>query len=447
MIWLQGIQGALCIFEICALFYIFSLFFERRFSGKKQGVLLVISIFVLSSITIYQRYIAGMYSLYYLLLITLLALIFVKVIYKNKLRNILLVTLLYFENIYYCDLFILFLVSCITMNPELAEYIQFHVTWSRVCILLITRLVALIFLILIYKYQTDIERTFEENTKYLFFFILFEFIALCYCGKIFYPFLENKTKLYFTFFPMAIFSLCIFFIIYVMYCEKKKMIQIISERIETTEKNYQDLILQYRDRDIIYHDLKSHLCLLTGLLEEGDTDKALTYAKTIIEPIKVLERKRWSGNIIVDIILSEVYKKAEREKINIKILCGNLRECEVSDNDWCSILLNLLDNTLEACEKVEEGKKWIKVFIRTRGNIIMLDISNSFNGKLIKNRVGNLETTKEKKMLHGIGLYSVQQTVGKYGGILKYQDNDEIFKVSISMLGEGFDSEERYKYE
>ena len=99
---------------------------------------------------------------------------------------------------------------------------------------------------------------------------------------------------------------------------KKKMIQIILERIEITEKNYQELVLQYRDRDIIYHDLKNHLCLLTGLLEEGDIDKALMYAKKITEPIKVLERKRWSGNIIVDIILSEVYKKANRKKISIK---------------------------------------------------------------------------------------------------------------------------------
>ena len=69
MIWLQGIQGVLCIFEICALFYIFSLFFDRRFNGKRHGVILVTAIFVLSSITIYQRYIAGMYSLYSILII------------------------------------------------------------------------------------------------------------------------------------------------------------------------------------------------------------------------------------------------------------------------------------------------------------------------------------------------------------------------------------------
>lgn len=50
-------------------------------------------------------------------------------------------------------------------------------------------------------------------------------------------------------------------------------------------------------------------------------------------------------------------------------------------------------------------------------------------------------------MLHGIGMYSVQQVVEKYGGILKYKDKDEIFKVNISMLSKDFNSEEKYKYD
>lgn len=111
MIWLQGIQGGLCIFEIYALFYIFSLFFDRRFCGKKHGVLLVTAIIVLSSITIYQRYIAGMYSRYYLLLISLLFSLLLMVLYKNSFKNILIITLLYFENIYFCDLFLLFFLK------------------------------------------------------------------------------------------------------------------------------------------------------------------------------------------------------------------------------------------------------------------------------------------------------------------------------------------------
>lgn len=325
------------------------------------------------------------------------------------------------------------------MNPEFAGFVQFHVSTGRIFILLFTRITVLLFCIVLHKYQSEIKRAFHENVIYLVLFLIFEFIALYYCGKIFYPFLHDKTKLYFTFFPMAIFSFSVFFIIYIMYCEKKKTIQIISERIELTEKNYQDLILQYHERDIIYHDLKNHLSLLTSLLEDGDTKKALVYAKTISEPIKALERKRWSGNIIVDIILSEIYKKAERKDIKVKILCGNLRDCGVSDNDWCTMLLNLLDNALEACEKVEEVKRWITISIKRRKNVILIDISNSFDGNLIKSRIGKLESTKKEKIFHGIGMDSVMQTVSKYGGVFQFKDEKDTFKVSISMISKNFE--------
>lgn len=439
MIWLQGIQGVLCIYEIGMLFYILHAFMLRRLSNKKYTALLFMSIFILSSITIYQRYIAGMYSRYYLIVISVLASLLSAVLYRSSWKNILLITLLYFENIYLCDLFILFGISYIIMNPEFAGFVQFHVSTGRIFILLFTRITVLLFCIVLHKYQSEIKRAFHENVIYLVLFLIFEFIALYYCGKIFYPFLHDKTKLYFTFFPMAIFSFSVFFIIYIMYCEKKKTIQIISERIELTEKNYQDLILQYHERDIIYHDLKNHLSLLTSLLEDGDTKKALVYAKTISEPIKALERKRWSGNIIVDIILSEIYKKAERKDIKVKILCGNLRDCGVSDNDWCTMLLNLLDNALEACEKVEEVKRWITISIKRRKNVILIDISNSFDGNLIKSRIGKLESTKKEKIFHGIGMDSVMQTVSKYGGVFQFKDEKDTFKVSISMISKNFE--------
>lgn len=145
MIWLQGIQGVLCIYEIGMLFYILHAFMLRRLSNKKYTALLFMSIFILSSITIYQRYIAGMYSRYYLIVISVLASLLSAVLYRSSWKNILLITLLYFENIYLCDLFILFGISYIIMNPEFAGFVQFHVSTGRIFILLFTRIIVYYF--------------------------------------------------------------------------------------------------------------------------------------------------------------------------------------------------------------------------------------------------------------------------------------------------------------
>ena len=321
-------------------------------------------------------------------------------------------------------------------NTEFVTYVQQNVSWERIIILLITRVLTIAILFLFYKYQTDIKRAVFENQNYLGLFTVFEFIALSFCDKIFFPYLQDKVRIYFIFFPMLIFSFFVLTLVYIMNCEKKEMLQIMSDRINNAQNSYQNLALEYRDRDLIYHDLKNHLSLLTSLLEAGDTEKALLYAKTISEPIKVLERKRWSGNIIVDIILNEFYAKAKRKNVSVNILCGNLIDCGVNDNDWCTVWLNLLDNALEACERVEEVKRWISVTIKCRENIILLEIDNSFDGNLLKNGNGKLLTVKQDKLLHGIGLDSVVRTIDKYGGFIQISQEGKVFKVNASMMGE-----------
>ena len=119
-------------------------------------------------------------------------------------------------------------------------------------------------------------------------------------------------------------------------------------------------------------------------------------------------------------------------------MCGNLRDCGVSDNDWCIVLLNLLDNALEACEKVEESKRWITITIKCRENIILLEINNSFDGKLQKDRNGKLLTAKQNNFLHGIGLDSVVRIIDKYGGLIQINGEDKVFKVNASMISENY---------
>ena len=69
------------------------------------------------------------------------------------------------------------------------------------------------------------------------------------------------------------------------------------------------------------------------------------------------------------------------------------------------ILGNLLDNAIEACEKVNTDK-YIDILMRYEDGCIILNIKNSFNQVI--NRAGNeFITLKKDKDLHGIGIKSV----------------------------------------
>lgn len=78
------------------------------------------------------------------------------------------------------------------------------------------------------------------------------------------------------------------------------------------------------------------------------------------------------------------------------------------------------------------GKPWIKVIIRSKGNILVVKVTNSLGIKPVEKN-GKLLTIKEKKGLHGLGLASVNAVVEKYEGVMKYRYDDKEFEISITM--------------
>ena len=98
--------------------------------------------------------------------------------------------------------------------------------------------------------------------------------------------------------------------------------------------------------------------------------------------------------------------------------------------------MDKIKKALEACEKVEKTKRWITITIKCRENIILLEINNSFNGKLQKDGNGKLLTAKQNRFLHGIGLDSVVRIIDKYGGLIQMNGEDKVFKVNASMICE-----------
>ena len=85
----------------------------------------------------------------------------------------------------------------------------------------------------------------------------------------------------------------------------------------------------------------------------------------------------------------------------------------MEDMDWCTILANLLDNAIEACEKVPEEERRIDFYLVQKDSIIILKISNPYS-RGIQAEGDRLRSRKRNKALHGIGLESVRNSVEKY---------------------------------
>lgn len=217
--------------------------------------------------------------------------------------------------------------------------------------------------------------------------------------------------------------------------EQKMNLKITQTRNQLLEENYQALNDIYTSNAKLYHDLNNHLNVLYQFLEEGETEEAKEYIREISQPIQKLTKTVWTGVDVVDVIISSKVEKMRNKGISWDINAEFPKNTNIQPYDLCMILSNLLDNAVEAVERT--GRKGnISLTIRKINYFLMIRIANSCIGK--NNSFDALpKTTKEDKTMHGWGLQNVQQTVQKYGGTLKFRQEENQFIVDVMMFFEG----------
>jgi sensor histidine kinase regulating citrate/malate metabolism len=102
--------------------------------------------------------------------------------------------------------------------------------------------------------------------------------------------------------------------------------------------------------------------------------------------------------------------------------------------DVCTIFSNIIDNAIEACDKIDSSNilKTIKIESKYIDNFCIILIENTKINEIIQKR--NLfVTSKKNPYVHGIGLKNIKKTVKKYLGevVINYSENKFIVKIMI----------------
>jgi sensor histidine kinase regulating citrate/malate metabolism len=167
-----------------------------------------------------------------------------------------------------------------------------------------------------------------------------------------------------------------------------------------------------------------------GLLIDNKFDSAREYVEKInegfIEDIHSLD----TGHPIVNIVLNQKIRYASDRGISLVPVFNNLKQIKIDKDDIVVILSNLLDNAIEACERLKISKKEIKISIEDDDTYTTLTIKNPIENVLFQSN-GKLHSSKVDKLNHGIGLSNVENIVRKYNGECMYSNNDSVFTYTI----------------
>lgn len=311
---------------------------------------------------------------------------------------------------------------------EAMRKIQRGINYQGIAVCVISRSLVVESIFLLYKRKKNI-LLHKKNWKILYFIPAVQYVSLI-AGEYFFYFNDKVVALRSVFILFCTGICAIFFFIIRYIWEKGEYERkILEERASAAELRCQERLREDREKNILVHDIQNHLVVLDGILRNHEIGRALGYIEEVRENYRHINQNPKTGNIVVDTILGSKADRAEEAGIRVKILSDNLSDTFVSDKDWCSILANLLDNAIEACNEVE-GEKWIKLRLENRSFGILLNVENSC-GKRKTKATRRLETTKKDKGKHGIGLQSVSYAIEKYGGKLAYRWEDDVFKINV----------------
>ena len=198
------------------------------------------------------------------------------------------------------------------------------------------------------------------------------------------------------------------------------------------EANYQSLRKAYDENQMMYHDFKNHMLAMHQLIEEQRYEETLEYINTYIQCNLRINKRIESGCKIIDIIINYKISEAIEKSIDLTYEIDFVGKLCMEDIDMCALLANLLNNSVEACEKIEKDKRWINLRIKKQNEMLFIWIENSMKERKIeKNKF--FETNKEDKKLHGLGMKSIDNVIKKYDGHKEYEIQKDKFLIYISI--------------
>ena len=101
------------------------------------------------------------------------------------------------------------------------------------------------------------------------------------------------------------------------------------------------------------------------------------------------------------------------------------------------LLNNALDNAIEACRKVPEGReRLIRFRGYTKGRMYFVVVENTYDGERLPEGVDVLRTTKTDTEGHGLGMSNMRSCVEKYYGTMQYEAGSGKFVLTIMLQGD-----------
>lgn len=205
-------------------------------------------------------------------------------------------------------------------------------------------------------------------------------------------------------------------------------VSLMEAQVAQQKKHHQLLLENAAAIKAQRHDLRHQLAVLRSYSEDADSAKLTGYINTLIADIPA-EQGSYCENAAVNAIVSHYAGLAKKNGIALSIkLTVPAHTEQITDASLCVLFGNLLENAIEACARMTEGEKFIRLHSRLQFDTLTITMDNSFDGKVAR-RGERFVSSKRNEL--GTGLASITAVAEKRGGGARFEAKGLVFLSSV----------------
>lgn len=254
----------------------------------------------------------------------------------------------------------------------------------------------------------------------------------------------NPTETKQSLFIFAI-GLLIYLLLFVSYhscyikAKERRGKALLEMQVDTVREQYEEQrVLMDLSKDNleemrrIRHDIRNQFSYMQLILEQGKYEELKKYFNELNDKVALpLSYSDCENRVIRDVLNMEINKLQGGAKIEYSVAVGN--HIPIDDLDLTTILLNLLDNAIEGCERDSIRDAVILFAIREQDSYLFLSVSNPIADEQSVKARFETGTAKEDRRIHGMGKKIVAAIVEKHNGEINYEIKDRTFRVEVML--------------
>lgn len=197
---------------------------------------------------------------------------------------------------------------------------------------------------------------------------------------------------------------------------------------------YRQLSRHIQEATQARHDLRQHLRIIRGYLQDGSRDALRAYVERYEESLPPDTNYTFCRNYAVNTIVCYYNEEARKAEVDFSVRVSIPERPCVSEPELCAILGNLLENALDACRDVTECAPFIRLRAEEKDGRIALVVDNTSLEAPVIGKDGRFRSTKHEGL--GTGTASVRDIARRHGGSADFRHENNVFYASVLLFGD-----------